>query len=181
MSHDCDPIMSRPKLPRWKAGFRGNFGHLWRSAISEEIMVWLPLNEKQIHRLDARPQIWPSVMTLTMTLTLDFQGQILNLLYILKMSQLPRNKYKLIKGILGLKCDHSFGPRPWPWPPILNVKYLIYYISRKYGPNATKRETYISIECWASSVITLAMTLTFFFRLCHFKCQRDIDSSSWPP
>ena len=53
-------------------------------------MVGLPQNEKQIHRLDARPQIWPSVMTLTITLTLDFQGQMLNLLCISeKMGQLP--------------------------------------------------------------------------------------------
>ena len=104
--------------------------------------------KKQIHLLDARPQIWPSVMSLIMTLlTLNFQGQILNLLYISeKWANCHETKNKLIKGMLGLKCDRSFWPRPWPWPWILNVKYLICKMSRKYGPIATRRKTYTSIE-----------------------------------
>ena len=44
LSHACDPIMSRPKLPHWKGRFWGNFGHLWRCAISQEKMVRLPQN-----------------------------------------------------------------------------------------------------------------------------------------
>ena len=150
LSHVCDPIMSCSKLPHWKGGLGGNFGHLWRCAISQEKMVWLPQNEKHIHRLDARPQICPPVRTLTMTMTLNFQGQILDLLYICirrNESIAMKKKNKLIEGILGFKCDHSFWPRPWHWPWIVNVKYLIYYIWRKFGLIATKRKTYISIEC----------------------------------
>ena len=74
-------------------------------------IVWLPQNEKQIHRLDDKPQICPSVMTLTMTLTLNFQGQILNFLYIYqkKMGQVPQNK----------KQTYPKNARPQMWPFIL--------------------------------------------------------------
>ena len=45
-------------------------------------MVRLPRNEKQTHQLNSRPQMWPPNLILAMTLTLNFQGQIWNLLYI---------------------------------------------------------------------------------------------------
>ena len=43
-------------------------------AISQPEMVWLPRNEKQTYRLNSSPQMWPS--GLTMAMTLNFQGQI---------------------------------------------------------------------------------------------------------
>ena len=51
-------------------------------AISLPEMVRLPRNEKLTHQLNSRPQMWPSDFTLAMTLTLNFQGQIWNLLYL---------------------------------------------------------------------------------------------------
>ena len=45
-------------------------------AISQLKMVRLPRNEKQTYRLNSRAQMWPSGLTLVMTLTLNFQGQI---------------------------------------------------------------------------------------------------------
>ena len=45
-------------------------------AISQPKMVRLPRNEKQTYRLNSRAQMWPSSLTLAMTLTLNFQGQI---------------------------------------------------------------------------------------------------------
>ena len=51
-------------------------------AISQPKMVRLPRNEMQTYRLSFRPQIWPSGLTLAMALTLNFQGQIWNLLYL---------------------------------------------------------------------------------------------------
>ena len=45
-------------------------------AISQPKMVRLPRNEKQTYRLNSRAQMWPSSLTLVMTLTLNFQGQI---------------------------------------------------------------------------------------------------------
>ena len=43
-------------------------------------LVRLPRNQKQTYRLNARTQMGSSGMTLAMTLTLNFQGQIWNLL-----------------------------------------------------------------------------------------------------
>ena len=45
-------------------------------AISPPKMVRLPRNKKQTYRLNSRAQMWPSGLTLAMTLTLNFQGQI---------------------------------------------------------------------------------------------------------
>ena len=51
-------------------------------AISQPKVVGLPRNEKQTHRLNSRLQIGPSDLTLALTLTLNFQGQIWNWLYL---------------------------------------------------------------------------------------------------
>ena len=51
-------------------------------AISQPKMVWLPRNKKQTYRLNTRPQMWPSGLTMTMTMTLNFHGQIWNFLYL---------------------------------------------------------------------------------------------------
>ena len=51
-------------------------------AISQPNMVRLPWNEKQTHRLNSKQQMQSSGLTLAMTLTLDFQGQILKRPYL---------------------------------------------------------------------------------------------------
>ena len=95
-------------------------------------MVRLPGNKKQTYRLNSRPQIWPWGLTLAMTLTLNFQGQIWNLLYLgQEWSDCHETKSKHIDWIQGLKCDHGIWPWPWPWPWIFKVKYGICYISIK--------------------------------------------------
>ena len=115
-------------------------------AISPPKMVWLTWNEKQTYRLIFRPQMWPSDLTLAMTLTLNFQGQIWNLQYLRqKWSDWHETKSKHIDWSLGLKCDHQIWPWPWPWPWIFKVKYGICYISTKSCPIATKRKANISI------------------------------------
>ena len=87
------------------------------------------------------------------TLTLNFEGQIWNLLYLSqKWSDCHEAKSKHIDWILGLKCDYRVWPWPWNWPWILKVKYRICYISAKNGPIATKRNTNISIELKAWNV-----------------------------
>ena len=45
-------------------------------AISQPKMVRLPRNEKQTYQLNSGAQMWPVGLTLAMTLTLNFQGQI---------------------------------------------------------------------------------------------------------
>ena len=87
-------------------------------------MVRLPRNKKQTCRLNTRPQMWPSGLTLAMTLTLNFQGQIWNLLYLSqKLSDCHEMKSKHIDWTLGFKCDHQVWPWPWPWPWIFKVKF----------------------------------------------------------
>ena len=104
-------------------------------AISQLKMVWLPRNEKQTYRLKSGAQMWPSGLTLAMTLTFNFQGQIWNFLYLSpKWSDCHETKSKHIDWTLMLKCDHRVWPWPWPWPWIFKVKYGISYISAKIGP-----------------------------------------------
>ena len=129
-------------------------------------MVRLPRDEKQTHRLNSRPQMWPSGLTffndcwpwpidylirfwsiLVVTLTLNFQSQIWNLLYLSqKWSDCHETKSKHIK------CDHRVWPWPWPWPWRLKVKYGICYTSAKNGAIATKRKANKSIDFKASNV-----------------------------
>ena len=116
-------------------------------------MLRLPRNEKQTRQLNFRPQMWPSGVTLAMTFTLNFQGQIWNFLYLSqKWSDCHETKNKHTDWTLGLKCDHQIWPWPWPWPWIFKVKYGISYISTKRGPIATKRKANISIEIQALNV-----------------------------
>ena len=126
-------------------------------------MVRLPRNEKQTYRLNSRAQMWPSGLTLAMTLTLNFQGQIYNMLYLSqKWSDCHETKSKHIDWTLGLKCDHRVWHWPWPWPWIFEVKYRICYISSKDGSIATKRKANISIE------------------LQSFKCDHQVWPWPWP-
>ena len=145
-------------------------------------MVRLPRNEKQTYRLNSRAQMWPSGLTLAMTLTLNFQGQIYNMLYLSqKWSDCHETKSKHIDWTLGLKCDHRVWHWPWPWPWIFEVKYRICYISSKDGPIATKWKANILIEPKASNV-------TNGFDLCHnldlwilmIKCDLDFWPHTWP-
>ena len=86
-----------------------------------------------------------------MTLTLNFQGQIWNSLYLSqKWSNCHETKSKRISWTLILKCDHGIWPWPWPW--IFKVKYGIRYISAKNNQMATKQKANISIELWTSNM-----------------------------
>ena len=116
-------------------------------AISQPKMVRLPRNEKQTYPLNSRPQMWPSGLTLAMTLTLNFQGQIWNSLYLSqKWCDCHETKSKHINWSQGLKWDQWVWPWPWSWPLIFMVKYGICYISAKNGLIVTKRKANMSIE-----------------------------------
>ena len=122
--------------------------------------------------------MWPSGLTLAMTLTLNFQGQIWNLLY---LSQKWSDCH-------GTKSKHIYWtPRPQMWPSGLTlamtltlnfkVKYGFSYISVKSGPIATKRKANISIELQASNV-TNGFDLDHNLDLWNLKVKRDLDL--WP-
>ena len=97
--------------------------------------------------------MWPSGLTLAVTLTLNFQGQTWNWLYLSqKWSDCHETNSKHIDWTQSLKCNHWVWPWPWPWPWIFKVKYGICYISAKNDPIATKQNANILIEIWASNV-----------------------------
>ena len=128
-------------------------------------MVRLPRNEKQTHWLNSRLQMRPSGLTLAMTLTLNFQGQISNWLYLSqKWSDCHETKCKHIDWTLGLKCNHQIWP--WPWP--LNFQGQIWnllYLNQKWS-DCHERKSKHRFELWASNLtmgLTLAMTLIFEF------------------
>ena len=78
-------------------------------------------SEKQTYRLNSRPWMWPSFLSLAVTLTLHFQGQIWNLLYLSQNGPIA-TKRKANMSNLGLKCGHWVWHWPWPWPWIFIVK-----------------------------------------------------------
>ena len=126
----------------WPSIFKVKYGICYISAK----IVQLPRNKKQTYQLISRPQLWPSGLSLAMTLTLNFQGHLWNWQYLCqKWSDLHETKSKHINWTLGLKCDHQIWPCTWPWPWIFKVKYEICYILTKSGPIATKRKANILI------------------------------------
>ena len=141
-------------------------------------MVRLPGNEKQTHQWNSRPQMWPSGLALAITLTLKFQGQIWNLLYLSqKWCDCHETKGKHIDGSQGLKCDHQVWPWPWPWI-FKKVKCGICYISVKMVrlPRDEKQTYRLNSrpQMWRMG-LTLAMTLTF-----EFSRSNVILTISWP-
>ena len=126
--------------------------------------------------------MWPSALTLAMTLTLNFQGQIYNLLYLSqKWSDCHEMKSKHIYWTQGLKCDHQVWPWPWPWPWIFKVKYWICYISAKNGPLATKQKANISIELQASNVTNVFdLDHNLDLWILKVKCDLHLWLPTWP-
>ena len=144
--------------------------------ISQPKVARLPRNKKQTYRLNAKAQMWPSGLTLAMTLTLNFQGQIWNLLYLSqKWSDCHETKSKHIDWTLGLKCDHRVWPWPWPRPSIFKVKYGISYISAKSGPIATKQKL-------QASNVTNGFELDYNLDLwiLKVKCDLELWPHTWP-
>ena len=101
--------------------------------------------------------MWPLDLTLVMTLTVNFQGQIWNSLYLSnKWFDCHEMKSKHIYWNLGIKCDYQVWPWPWPWPWIFKVKYGI-SISRPIMVQMARNEkqTYrlnSKLQLWASGL-----------------------------
>ena len=116
-------------------------------------MVRSPWNKKETCWLNFRPQMWPSGLTLAMSLTFNFRGQIWNLLYLnQKWSGYHEMKSKYTKWTPGLKCDQwvspwndldlwifkakcdlDLWPYAWCWPRIFMVKFWNSCISEWEG------------------------------------------------
>ena len=91
-------------------------------ALSQPKRVQLPWNEKQVYRLYTRPQLWPLLLTLAMTLTLKFQDHKWNSLYLMiRWSDCDDMKNGRVDWILGLTCSHQFWRWSWSWFKIFMV------------------------------------------------------------
>ena len=126
-------------------------------AISLPEMVPLPRNKKQTHQLNSRPQMRSSDLTLAMTLTLNFQGQIWNLPYLnQKGSIAKKQKANISIWTLGLKCDHRFDLGHdidiWIFKVICDLDHLVTKVRCKDLPDSGRGD---------------------------FRCRRAVDSSSW--
>ena len=75
----------------------------------------------------------PSDLTLAVTLTLNFQGQVWNSLYLgQKWSNCHETKSKHIDWSLSLKYDHRIWPWPWPWLNIQGQLWNLLYLSQTW-------------------------------------------------
>ena len=94
-----------------------------------------------------------------LTLTLDFQGQILKMLYLRNgRADWHGTKGMWVDRMLDPYCDFELWPYPWPWPLIFKVKF---WKSRHSGmgcPNDMERKGSDLTEWWAH-IVTLNFDL----------------------
>ena len=105
--------------------------------------------------------MWPSGLTLAMILTLNFQGQIWNVISQPTWSDCDETKSN-IDWTQGLKCDH----RVWPWPMTLTLNfqgqiYNLLYLSRKWPDWHETKSKHIN---WTQGL----------------KCDLDLWPHTWP-
>ena len=99
---------------------RSNF----ENAVSQEWEGSLTWNERDLSRQNVGPMLWLSMFTSSMTLTLDFQGQILKKSNLRNgMADRHGTKGMWVDRMLDSHCDFKLWPHPWPWPWIFKVKY----------------------------------------------------------
>ena len=99
---------------------RSNF----ENAVSQEWEGRLTWNERDLSWQNVGPMLWRSMFTSSMTLTLDFQGQILKKSYLRNgMADWHGTKGMWVDRILDSHCDFKIWPHPWPWSWIFKVKY----------------------------------------------------------
>ena len=68
--------------------------------------------------------LWLWIVTSPMTLTLDFQGQILKMLYLRNgRAWNERDARTWVHRMLDPHCDFELWPHPWPWPLNFKVKF----------------------------------------------------------
>ena len=99
---------------------RSNF----ENAVSQEWEGRLTWNKRDLSRQNFGPMLWLSMFTSSMTLTLDFQGQILKKSNLRNgMADWHGTKGMWVDRMLDSHCDFKLWPHPWPWPWIFKVKY----------------------------------------------------------
>ena len=93
--------------------------------------------------------MWPLDLTLAVTLTLNFQVQIWNSLYLgQKWSDCYETKTKHVDWTISLKCDHWILPGPWPW--IWGQIWNLLYLSQRWFDCHKMKSTHI--EEWTKGL-----------------------------
>ena len=95
-----------------------------------------------------------------LTLTLEFQGQILKIEYLMNgRADWHGTKGMWIDRILHPLCDSQHSPHPWPWPWIFKVKFWKSHISGMGWPIDMELKRCELIEYW-THVVTFNLPLT---------------------
>ena len=131
-------------------------------------MVRLPQNEKQTYRLNSRAQMWPSALTLAMTLTSFSRSNMEFAISQPKMIRLPRNEQQ----------TYWLNSRAQMWPSALTLDmtltfnfqghiWNLLYLSQKWSDCHGTKSKHIDWtprpQMWPSG-LTLATTLTLNFQ-----------------
>ena len=101
---------------------RSNF----EKVVSQEWDGRLTWNERDVSRYNVGHMLllWFSTFTSPMSLALDFQGQILKMLYLRNgMADWHGTKGMWVDRMLHPLCNFQLWPQPWPWPWIFKVKF----------------------------------------------------------
>ena len=88
--------------------------------------------------------------TSPMTLTLDFQGQILKMLYLRNgRADWHGTKGICVDRVLDPCCDFQCSPLPWPWPWIFKVKksYLRNGMADWHGTKGMRMDRMLDSHC----------------------------------
>ena len=101
------------------------------------------------------PTLWPWAMTLT----LNFQGQILKILYLRnRRADWHGTKRMWVDRMLDAHCNFELWPQSWHWPWIFKVNFWKSCISGMGIPINWERKVYESIGCH-----TYYVTLSYGF------------------
>ena len=94
------------------------------------------------------------------TLILDFQGQILKMLYLrYGKADWHGTEGMWVDRMLDPHCDFELWPHPWPWPLIFKDKFWKSHNSGMGCPIDMERKGCESTECWPH-VVTFNFDLT---------------------
>ena len=95
-----------------------------------------------------------------LTLTLDFQGQILKMLYLKNWGLIDMERKGVwVERMLHPLCDFQRSPHPWPSPWIFKVKFWKSHISGMGWPIDIELKGCESRECW-THIVTFNVHLT---------------------
>ena len=110
-------------------------------AISQEWLVRLMWNKKELHPLHTGYIMWPWPLTSLMTLTLHVSRSHFEITVSQELLVwLIWNEKVVSNMILGQLYDHALWPHPWPWPWNFKVRVWNSYISGMGRPIDMERK-----------------------------------------